>query len=152
MGWLIADHKRELPGRRWISIVLRSLHLLGIAGIAGGYLYQLPLQQWHGWLMLALGSGLLMLLKEIYVDGIWLLQLRGQVVLLKMLLLGCSHLWWSTPQAWAYGLIILISGLISHAPGNVRYYSPWYRCRLSRELWMTIRSDSTEPRNHDGPG
>jgi len=141
MGWLIADHKRELPGRRWISIVLRTLHLLGIAGSAGGYLFQLPLEQWHGWLLLALASGVLMMLKEVYVDGIWLLQLRGQLILLKLLLLGISHLWWDTPQAWAYCLIILISGLIAHAPGDVRYYSLWYRCRLSRELWLSLRNE-----------
>ena len=141
MGWLIADHKRELPGRRWISIVLRSLHLLGIAGSAGGYLYQLPFDHWHGWLLLALGTGLLMMVKEVYVDGIWLLQLRGQLILLKLLVLAFSHLWWETPQAWAYVWVILISGLISHAPGDVRYYSLWYRRRLSRELWLAIHSD-----------
>ncbi|MCV6588366.1 MAG: hypothetical protein OIF57_04950 [Marinobacterium sp.] len=140
MGWLIADQKRDMPGRRWISITLRSLHLLGIAGIAGGYIYQLPFALWHPWLMLALGTGLLMVIKEVYVDGIWLLQLRGQLILLKLALLIFSHFLWETPQAWVYGLIILISGVIAHAPGDVRYYSLHYRCRLSRERWMVIRS------------
>lgn len=152
MGWLIADHKRDIPGRRWISIVLRSLHLLGIAGVAGGYIYQLPLVLWHPWLVLAVTTGLLMVVKEIYVDGIWLLQLRGQVILLKLVMLAFSHLWWDSPQAWVYGLIILMSGLISHAPGDVRYYSLRYRCRLKREQWQAIRLSETGSRNVDGTG
>jgi len=136
MGWLVAESKRDIPGRRWISIILRSLHLLGIAGIAGGYIYQLPLVLWHPWLLLALGSGLLMVIKEIYVDGIWLLQLRGQVIFLKLLLLAGAHLWWATPQSWVYVVIILGSGVIAHAPGKVRYYSIWYRCVLTRDVWL----------------
>lgn len=152
MGWLIAEQKRDIPGRRWISIVLRSLHLLGIAGAAGGYLYQLPAASWHPWLMLAVSSGALMVAKELYVDAIWLLQLRGQLILCKLMLLACNHLWWNSPQAWVYVLVILISGLISHAPGNVRYYSLWHRCLLKREQWQAMRLSETGARNTDGPG
>ncbi len=139
MNWLVAEKKRDIPGRRWLSIVLRSLHLLGIAGLAGGYLYGLPLVQWSSWLWLATLSGGLMVVKEIYVDGIWLLQLRGQVIVLKLVLLACAHLWWPTPQAWVYCSVVLASGLIAHAPGKVRYYSLWYRCLLNREAWQVIQ-------------
>lgn len=139
MSWLVADKKRDIPGRRWLSIVLRSLHLLGITGLAGGYLYGLPLAQWSDWLVLATVSGGLMVAKEIYVDGIWLLQLRGQVIVLKLLLLAGAHLWWAQPQAWVYCAVILVSGLIAHAPGKVRYYSLWYRCLLNREAWQAMQ-------------
>ena len=80
MNWLVPPHKRPLPGKRWLSIILRSLHLVGIAGLAGAYLYSLPEAVWGPYLLLGVGSGFLLLARELYVDGIWLLQLRGQLV------------------------------------------------------------------------
>ncbi|MBY4677042.1 hypothetical protein [Marinobacterium arenosum] len=139
MNWLFPEHKRELPASRAISVGLRSLHLVGISGLAGGYLYQLPLAQWWPFLWLALASGLLMLLKELYQDGIWLLQLRGQAVLLKVALLALSGSWYGGTERWVYILVILLSGVIAHAPGKVRYYSCWHRCVLTREVWQSKR-------------
>ncbi len=141
MNWLVPHHKRPLPGKRWLSIMLRSLHLVGIAGLAGAYLYDVPESQWQPYLLLAVISGLLMLAKELYVDGLWLLQLRGQLVVGKLLLLGYGLVWFDQPEAWIYILVILISGIIAHAPGKVRYYSLWYRCLLSREVWQALQDE-----------
>lgn len=139
MGWLIPQQKRHLPGKRWLSIILRSLHLVGIAGLAGAYLFDQPETAWFPFLILAVGSGVLMVARELYVDGIWLLQLRGQLVLFKLLLLGGGLYWFERPEAWIYIVVILISGVISHAPGKVRYYSFWYRKTLTREVWLGQR-------------
>lgn len=136
MSWLIPQHKRPLPGKRWISIILRSLHLVGIAGLAGAYLFDQPESAWYPYLVLGVGSGVLLMLKELWVDSIWLYQLRGQLVLFKIFLLGLGVYWLESPEAWIYILVILISGVISHAPGKVRYYSVIYGKTLTREVWL----------------
>ncbi|WP_296056129.1 hypothetical protein [uncultured Amphritea sp.] len=135
MSWLIPQQKRPLPGKRWISIILRSLHLTGIAGLAGAYLFSQPQSVWFPYLILGVGSGVLMVAKELYVDSIWLYQLRGQLVLFKLVLLTAGLYWFAQPQAWIYIVVILISGVISHAPGKVRYYSFIYGKTLTREVW-----------------
>lgn len=136
MSWLIPQHKRSLPGKRWISIILRSLHLVGIAGLAGAYLFSQPESVWLPYLVVGVGSGVLMVAKELYVDAIWLYQLRGQLVLFKLVLLLTGIYWFAQPQAWIYILVILVSGVISHAPGKVRYYSIIYGKTLTREVWQ----------------
>ncbi len=145
MSWLIPQQKRHLPGKRWISIALRSLHLVGIAGLAGAYLFDQPQSVWLPYLIVGVGSGALMVAKELYVDSIWLYQLRGQLVLFKLLLLAAGIYWFAHPQAWVYILVILISGVISHAPGKVRYYSFIYGKTLTREVWL----GKSEPKIRD---
>jgi hypothetical protein len=66
-----------------------------------------------------------MVLLSIWSDGRWLLQLRGVVIYIKLLLL------WSLPWldnqfesggGWGFVVIILFSSVISHAPARVRYH------------------------------
>ena len=132
MSWLFPIDKRDFPGRRWLSITLRTLHLIGIAGLAGAYLFHLPESQWMPYLWLAVVSGFLMAAMAIYVDGIWLLQLRGQAIFLKLLLLSTVFWLFDEPQAMIYLLVIILSGVVSHAPGKVRYYSLWHRKVLTK--------------------
>lgn len=132
MSWLFPTEKRDLPGRRWLSIGLRTLHLIGIAGLAGAYLFHLPHSEWSGYLWLAVISGSLMAVIAVYVDGIWLLQLRGHAIFLKLFLLSSVFWLFDEPQSGVYLLVILISGIVSHAPGKVRYYSLWHRKVLTK--------------------
>ncbi|MDI3323706.1 hypothetical protein QKW35_04875 [Pontibacterium granulatum] len=132
MSWLFPIDKRDFPGRRWLSITLRTFHLMGIAGLAGAYLFHLPESQWMPYLWLAVLSGFLMAAMAVYVDGIWLLQLRGQAIFLKLLLLSTVFWLFDEPQTMIYLLVILISGVVSHAPGKVRYYSLWHRKVLTK--------------------
>ena len=133
MSWLFS--KRSFKGKRWIGILLRSFHLMGIAGLAGAYLYALPEQQWYRYLLITFVSGALMICKEIYSDGIWLLQLRGQIILLKVFSLLAVWIFWAEHDPYLYLGIIFISGIIAHAPGNVRYYSVVHRRVLTRDNW-----------------
>lgn len=122
---------RLIPGQRWVNISLRTLHLLGMAGLGGGYFYAAAGETWLGFLYLTLASGLALMLLSIWSDGIWLMQLRGQAILLKVSLLALMPVWpeQETPLLVA---VILISGLISHAPGDFRYYSIFHRRRIER--------------------
>jgi len=126
---LFPKKSRLFTGQRWVNILLRTLHLLGMAGIGGGYFYTSTSDVWQGFLYLTLASGLLMMMLSIWSNGIWLLQLRGHAILLKLLLLILMSVW-PGYQTGCLVLVIVISGLIAHAPGDVRYYSIFYRRRL----------------------
>ena len=120
---LFPQQKRDFTAKRYLSISLRTLHLIGIAGFSGFFLYDLPEALWRPYAILALTTGTLMLLVELYVDAIWLIQLRGLAILTKIVLLVLAM---SFPQltTMLFCLIVVISGYFSHAPGKVRYYSP----------------------------
>ncbi len=126
MSWLFPEQKRNIPAKRSLSLVLRSLHLIGIAGLAGAFLFALPANQWREYLWLTVATGGLMVIKEIYTDGIWLIQLRGQVILSKVVLLSVSWFYFQVMDSWIYMLCIVLSGVISHGPGKLRYYSLWH--------------------------
>ncbi|SCZ67515.1 hypothetical protein [Thiohalomonas denitrificans] len=118
---LIPAVPRQFPGERWINIALRCLHLVGIAGISGGFLFTLAEAQWLPFWYLTLSSGVALSLLYVWSTALWLVQLKGIAILLKVALLAAATLF---PE-WRAGLfvsIILISGLIAHAPGAVRGY------------------------------
>ncbi|MEB4590705.1 hypothetical protein VSS37_06920 [Candidatus Thiothrix sp. Deng01] len=120
---LFPSKPRSYPGDRWVNITLRSFHLLGIAGIGGGFLFALPKAQYLPFWHLAIGSGVAMALLYIWENGRWLLQVKGIAVMCKLLLLllaGLAPQW----RAELFAAVILISGVVAHAPGKVRGYSP----------------------------
>ncbi len=112
---------RFFTGKRWTNICVRSLHLTGVAGVGGGFLYAAPLELWQPFLLLTLFSGMVLVGLEIYTNGIWLIQIRGVATLFKLGLLALVYV--TGPQMYIIIPVILISGIISHAPANVRYYS-----------------------------
>ncbi len=112
--------------KRWSKISLRTLHLLGVAGVGGGVLLGLERSLWLNYWHLALLSGALMMLLDVISNRLWLVQIRGLAVTLKLVLLvliGAVPAWDRTLVV----LVIVISAVISHAPGAVRYYSLYHR-------------------------
>ena len=112
--------------KRWIKISLRTLHLLAIAGVGGGILFGLEKDLWLAYWWLAMASGGLMMLMDIISNPVWLVQIRGLVIVIKLILLAFL----GSYPAWDWYLlatIIIISGVISHAPGKLRYYSVYHR-------------------------
>jgi hypothetical protein len=126
---LFPAESRYLPGNRWLNVALRTLHLVGVAGIGGGYFYAATDETWRIYQDLCLLSGALLALLFFYSNGIWLLQLRGLVILLKLVLLYAVSLWPGLAVPILV-LILVLSGWISHAPASIRYYSPFYRRRI----------------------
>ncbi len=130
-GFLFPRNSRFFPGQRWVNISLRTLHLIGLSGTGYGFFVQGHELDWEAFLLLTIFSGAAMTLIAIWSNGIWLLQLRGQAIVLKLALLGLALVL----PAWRAALfisVLVISGLISHAPGNVRYYSILYGRRIDR--------------------
>ena len=115
----ILEKLPENSGRRLLKVMVRTLHLIGIAGMFG--------QAMNGgfdavYTVLAVVSGLVLVLMEAYSGLIWFVQLRGIAVCLKLLFLVFIHL---APESAIPCLItmIVISGFMSHAPNWIRYYS-----------------------------
>ncbi len=126
---LFPSRSRFLPGHRWINITLRTLHLVGIAGLGAGFFYSGVDDSWQSYFHLTLSSGFLLLMLSVWSNGIWLIQLRGQLIILKLFLLLMAML---LPDI-KFGLIILLvalSSVVSHAPGDIRYYSLYHRRRI----------------------
>jgi len=112
--------------KRWTKITLRTLHLLSVAGVGGGILFGLEKDLWVNYWWLALVSGVLMMLIDILSNPVWLLQVRGLVILLKLILLVfLGHE--ASLDVWLLLFIIIISSVISHAPGKLRYYSLYHK-------------------------
>ncbi len=117
---------REKTVKRWTKISLRTLHLLGVAGVGGGILFALEKDLWFNYWWLALASGALMMLIDIISSRIWIVQVRGIVIVLKLVLLALLGIYpgWDN---FLLAVIIIISAVISHAPGKFRYYSLYHR-------------------------
>ncbi len=112
-----------------MSISLRTLHLIGIAGLGGGYLYQAPREAWVPYSILSIASGSALICLYIWYSAIWLIQLRGLVILFKLVLLSCV-LVFEGYEAHILVAVVILSGLISHAPGDIRYFSIFHRRRI----------------------
>lgn len=126
-AWLFRDGQRYFPGQRWVSVSLRSLHLVGVAGMGAGILgVGASSGAGHGYLILTLLTGVAMTVIYAWSDGRWLVQLCGQSVLVKLLLIALIPLWPVAAPA-LFIATILISGLISHAPARVRHFEPLRR-------------------------
>ena len=126
---LFPAESRFFSGQRWVNITLRTLHLIGIAGLGGGFFYAAEGDLWRTFFELTLWSGLGMMGIAVWNSGIWLVQLRGQAILLKLLLLGMMPLFPALRLPLFLGILV-ISGVISHAPASVRYYSLFHGRRF----------------------
>lgn len=126
---LFPHEERSFKGDRWVSISLRTLHLIGIAGLGGGFLYQAEPAAWMPYLFLTMASGCLQICLYIWYSAIWLIQLRGLVILFKMVLLS-SVIAFEEYAAYILVVIVILSGLMAHAPGDVRYFSIFHGRRV----------------------
>ncbi len=116
----------SLDIKRWSKISLRTLHLLGVAGVGGGVLFNLDKDLWFNYWWLALASGVLLMLIDVIANPVWLVQVRGLVIFVKVILLALLgyHANW---DSFLLVTIIIISAVVSHAPAQVRYYSLYHR-------------------------
>ena len=94
--------------------------------MGGGILFGLEQGLWFNYWWLAVISGGLMMLMDMVSNPVWILQVRGLVILLKLMLLTMMFAYppW---DEYLLIIIIIISAVISHAPGKLRYYSLYHR-------------------------
>ncbi|BDM63303.1 hypothetical protein NFHSH190041_07550 [Shewanella sp. NFH-SH190041] len=121
--------ERRYWAQRLGKTALRAIHILGIAGSGGGILLHVPFPQWQSYWVMAMCTGTIMMLWEIVKDWRWLIQLKGVLTLVKLLLLV---LFIPLPdyQPELFVIILLLSVLVTHGPSGLRHYSVVHRRRL----------------------
>jgi hypothetical protein len=122
-GALESFEPRPLPAERILRTSLRTLHILSFGVYFGGQVYGVEPERLVYGLAAVLASGGAFAAFEGWRAPVWLLQLRGAVTFLKLLLLVCVGLFWD----YRIALLILISVcavVSSHMPARYRYYSP----------------------------
>lgn len=113
---------RNFPGSRWVRISIRTWHLASMGLLLGGMAmgHSLPELQIAFWNTLL--SGVAFSMVELFTSFVWLLQLKGWAVMLKMLLLVGVMVDPSRAMAYLISAVI-IGGISSHMQGKYRYYS-----------------------------
>lgn len=116
--------------RFWIERLsktsLRALHIIGVVGSGGGIIFHLDMSVWLNYWIVAMCSGMLLMSWEVVRDWRWLIQLKGILTILKVILLG-SFIQVSEFNAELVIFIILLSVIVSHGPAGLRHYSVVHR-------------------------
>jgi hypothetical protein len=117
----------NFKGKRWLKISLRTIHLIGFAGVFASTMAEnFDVTYWA----LTIFSGLSLLTLEALSNLVWFIQVRAMVIYIKFSLL---FILFAFPDYAMHCLIaiIILSGFISHAPSSVRYYSIIHRKKVS---------------------
>ena len=126
---IFPESNRHFAGKRWIRVILRSLHICGVSVVVGGVFFGVSTQQLAEFYMITLSSGLILMLIDIYTNGVWIIQNRGWLILVKIgILVNLSV--FENNSKWVLLLIVFFSGIISHATSDQRYYSLYHRKRV----------------------
>jgi len=113
--------RREFRGRRWLRVGLRSLHLLGVSFYVGGAAVGASADTLSPWFIASIASGVGMFATDLIRSFAVLAEVRGQVILLKLVALGVAH---GMPayRTVLLGAVVVASALISHMPGRYRHW------------------------------
>ncbi|AJR08496.1 hypothetical protein H744_2c1830 [Photobacterium gaetbulicola Gung47] len=130
-------HQEEQFGmsetRFWIQrlskTAIRAMHILGISGSAGGFLYGVEQALWLHWWVMAMVTGVIMTGLEIRQSRLWLIQLKGVLTFVKLALLS-SFFWLPQHKPELFIVILVMSVVIAHGPAGLRHYSIWHRRRI----------------------
>ncbi|MCP4756159.1 MAG: hypothetical protein GY866_35300 [Proteobacteria bacterium] len=128
---IFPENSRDFYGKRWLNVVLRSVHLCGACGYAGGVLLDVTSEPVRIFYLVTAISGLIMMAIDIISNGIWIIQNRGWLIILKIFLLGQLPLI-APYEKWGLLGIVVLSSLVSHATANFRYYSPLHRRKIEK--------------------
>ena len=112
------DNVRDFPGRRWLNLSLRTIHLGGIVLLGAALLGAGEIAP-GAWLTLL--SGLGMFAGDAWANPAHLREVAGVGVLLKLLMVAAMAVQpgWALALSWA---TLAISALLSHAPGALRHH------------------------------
>lgn len=109
--------------RRWVGIVLRTLHLAGVVWL-GAALLGAPVGTGGGWLTLLSGLGLFA--SELVDRRIAPTELAGAVVLAKLAAVA-AMLVWPVAAPGLFWALLAVSAVSAHAPKPLRHWRPGQR-------------------------
>jgi hypothetical protein len=95
-----------------------------MAVLVGGHFFAMPPERLVGPLLWTVDSGITIMLLEMYGSMHWLLEVRGLLTVVKLVLVLLVPVFWSQ-RIWILLSIIVIGFVGSHMPGRLRYYCPF---------------------------
>lgn len=109
---------RDFPGKRWVNLALRTLHLAGLVLLGAGLLGSGHYLQAGA--LLTVGSGGAMFAIDIWANPAHLREVAGAGILAKLALVAVMA---ARPELapMLFWFILALSTLLSHAPGAVRH-------------------------------
>ena len=126
---LIPPEPRRFPAQRWVKIIARSFHVVLSGIFLGALVFEIDPATRLPWFLATLLSGLFMICVDLYESGAFLLQLRGLVVTVKLLLLALLPVF-GAAAVWVLAAIAFFSVISSHASSNFRYFLIWGRGKI----------------------
>jgi hypothetical protein len=126
----IPEGKRRPRWTRFLDIALRSAHVLVISALFGGAVFGIPPDQLVPLQQLAIATGSMLIVSEIFHRPHWPTQIRGLLVFIHAGLLGLVILRPDLAVVWLTTALVL--GMVgSHLPKIIRHWS--YVLRRSEE-------------------
>ena len=111
------DTIRDFPGKRWLNVALRTIHLGGLVALGAGLLGAGHVSLGA---TITLGSGLAMFTIDTWANPAHLRETAGFGVLVKLLLVGLMA-WQPAYALPIFWIVLVLSTLLSHAPGSFRH-------------------------------
>jgi hypothetical protein len=111
--------KRDFPGRRWLAVILRGLHLVTVILLGAAVFGQTAHYDAHDSGVAVLISGILVWLLDIWSKPEHLRQWAGLSMFIKLGAIAAMVLWppFYVPLFW---LVVIWSAVFSHAPASFR--------------------------------
>jgi hypothetical protein len=116
------EKPRALLGARLLRTTIRTVHLVTMGILYGGHVYGISADRLLPALAGTLASGAAFVTLEAYRTPLWLVQMRGLLTLMKILIVASCAVWWDV-RVWLLTLALVIGSVGSHMPGKYRYYS-----------------------------
>ena len=99
--------------------IIRTVHIASMAVLVGGHYFDLPAERLIGPLAWTVGSGIAFMILELLGSLNWLLQVRGLLTIVKILLLLLVPVFWAH-RLWILVAIVVIGSVGSHMPSRFR--------------------------------
>jgi hypothetical protein len=122
LALLFPSTPRVLPYNRGISIGFRTLHLLASSLLFGGHAFNVEPQRLVALLWLTVGSGVGLILLELYRSCDWAYQGMGVLAIVKVVFTAVAGLWWEQ-RVLLLSLVVILGSVGSHMSARYRHYS-----------------------------
>jgi hypothetical protein len=111
-----------LTASRGLNIALRTAHIGVTGALFGGHVFAISAERLLPFLYLAILTGIVLLIVEIYPTWRRMFEVRTAMIAAKTLLL-CLIPWLWTYRVAMLIAVIIIASIGSHMPRRYRYYS-----------------------------
>ncbi|HLO63000.1 MAG TPA: hypothetical protein VK165_08545 [Azonexus sp.] len=110
-------HRRDFPGKRWLNVALRSVHLLGVVLFGAALLGAGSIPLGAG---ITLVSGLAMFAIDTWANPAHLREVSGCGLLVKLALIGLAA---AAPglALTVFWTLVVLTSVLAHAPASFRH-------------------------------